>query len=65
MGIFPKPVKLGAGSTRWRASDLEAWENQFRHEVVLQSMVSARSMHIPFYPVTHSTLTGHVSMTFR
>ena len=25
-GKFPKPVKLGAGSTRWRSSDLEAWE---------------------------------------
>lgn len=42
-GNFPKPVKLGAGSTRWRASDLEAWENQFRPEVVVQSMVSART----------------------
>lgn len=41
-GNFPKPVKLGAGSTRWRASDLEVWENQFRHEV-LQSMVSVRT----------------------
>lgn len=42
-GSFPKPVKLGAGSTRWRASDLEAWENQFRPEAVVQSMVSART----------------------
>jgi prophage regulatory protein len=25
-GKFPKPVKLGAGSTRWRSSDIEAWE---------------------------------------
>lgn len=25
-GKFPKPVKLGAGSTRWRSTDLEAWE---------------------------------------
>ncbi len=25
-GKFPKPVKLGGGSTRWRCSDLEAWE---------------------------------------
>lgn len=42
-GNFPKPVKLGAGSTRWRASDLETWENQFRPEVVVHSMVSART----------------------
>lgn len=42
-GKFPKPVKLGAGSTRWRASDLEAWENQFRHEVIVQSVVSTRT----------------------
>lgn len=42
-GNLPKPVKLGAGSTRWRASDLEAWENQFRPEVVVQSMASART----------------------
>ncbi len=42
-GNFPKPVKLGAGSTRWRASDLEAWENQFRPEVVVHSMVSVRT----------------------
>ncbi len=25
-GRFPKPIKLGIGSTRWRYSDLEAWE---------------------------------------
>ncbi len=25
-GKFPKPIKLGAGSTRWRYSDLEMWE---------------------------------------
>lgn len=25
-GKFPKPIKLGAGSTRWRSSDLEDWE---------------------------------------
>ena len=23
---FPKPVKLSPGCTRWRLSDLEAWE---------------------------------------
>ena len=23
---FPRPIKLGAGSTRWRLSDLEVWE---------------------------------------
>lgn len=26
-GQFPKPVKL-AGSTRWRLSDLEKWEQE-------------------------------------
>jgi prophage regulatory protein len=25
-GRFPKPIKLGVGSTRWRFSDLETWE---------------------------------------
>jgi predicted DNA-binding transcriptional regulator AlpA len=25
-GTFPKPVKLSAGVTAWRASDLESWE---------------------------------------
>jgi prophage regulatory protein len=25
-GKFPRPVKLGAASTRWRISDLEEWE---------------------------------------
>jgi prophage regulatory protein len=25
-GNFPPPVKLGVRSTRWRLSDLEAWE---------------------------------------
>ena len=25
-GRFPQPVKLGPGCTRWRASDVEAWE---------------------------------------
>lgn len=25
-GEFPKPVKLSAGCTRWRLSDLLAWE---------------------------------------
>lgn len=23
---FPRPIKLGEGSTRWRLSDLERWE---------------------------------------
>jgi prophage regulatory protein len=23
---FPKPIKLGLGSTRWKLSDLETWE---------------------------------------
>jgi len=23
---FPKPVKLGPSATRWKLSDLEAWE---------------------------------------
>ncbi len=27
-GNFPAPVKLSPGCTRWRLSDLEAWENQ-------------------------------------
>jgi prophage regulatory protein len=26
-GNFPAPVKLSPGCTRWRLSDLEAWEN--------------------------------------
>lgn len=25
-GTFPKPIKLSAGCTRWRAADVEAWE---------------------------------------
>lgn len=25
-GDFPPPVKLSGGCTRWRLSDLEAWE---------------------------------------
>lgn len=25
-GQFPKPVKLSPGCTRWRLSDVEAWE---------------------------------------
>lgn len=25
-GDFPQPVKLGGKCTRWRLSDLEAWE---------------------------------------
>jgi len=25
-GKFPKPIKLGTASTRWRLDDLEAWE---------------------------------------
>lgn len=25
-GKIPKPIKLGEDSTRWRLSDLEAWE---------------------------------------
>ena len=25
-GQFPKPVKLAAGTTRWRLADLEQWE---------------------------------------
>lgn len=25
-GTFPKPIKLSSGCTRWRESDIEAWE---------------------------------------
>ena len=25
-GKFPKPTKLAGGSSRWKLSDLEAWE---------------------------------------
>lgn len=25
-GKFPKPLKLGGGSSRWKLRDLEAWE---------------------------------------
>lgn len=25
-GKFPKPLKLGGGSSRWKLKDLEAWE---------------------------------------
>lgn len=26
-GQFPKPIKLGMGSSRWRLTDLEVWEH--------------------------------------
>jgi len=28
LGNFPAPVRLSAGCTRWRVSDLEKWEAQ-------------------------------------
>ena len=28
-GQFPHPVKLGPGCTRWRSSDVEAWEAEW------------------------------------
>lgn len=31
-GKFPKPVKLGGGSTRWRLIDLQAWEQNHKPE---------------------------------
>lgn len=37
-GKFPNPVKLGGGSTRWRYSDLEIWEqNQVQHSINVNS----------------------------
>lgn len=27
-GTFPRPVKLSKGCTRWRLSDVEAWEEK-------------------------------------
>lgn len=29
-GNFPKPIKLGPNCTRWKLSDLEAWEQSQR-----------------------------------
>jgi prophage regulatory protein len=29
-GDFPKPVKLGGSTTRWRLSDIERWEAELR-----------------------------------
>lgn len=26
-GHFPKPIKISAGCTRWRLTDLEKWES--------------------------------------
>ena len=26
-GQFPKPVRLGGGTTRWKLTDLEQWES--------------------------------------
>lgn len=31
-GRFPKPVSLGENTTRWRVSDLEAWESSLSEE---------------------------------
>lgn len=31
-GKFPKPVKLGSASARWRLVDLEAWEQTRKSE---------------------------------
>jgi prophage regulatory protein len=36
-GNFPKPVKLGAGSTRWRSSDIEDWEQRQIQNCTTQS----------------------------
>lgn len=30
-GRLPKPVKLGPGCTRWRLSEIEKFEADFRH----------------------------------
>ncbi|WP_339819490.1 AlpA family phage regulatory protein [uncultured Paracoccus sp.] len=27
-GAFPKPIKLSPGCTRWKLSEIEAWEAQ-------------------------------------
>ena len=29
-GDFPKPIKLGGSTTRWRLSDIERWEAELR-----------------------------------
>lgn len=29
-GAFPSPLRLTAGCTRWRVSDIEAWEEERR-----------------------------------
>jgi prophage regulatory protein len=31
-GGFPRPIKLSAGCTRWRLSDVERWENEKTQE---------------------------------
>jgi len=31
-GEFPRPVKLSRGCTRWRLSDIEAWEDERQRE---------------------------------
>lgn len=35
-GEFPAPVKLGGRTTRWRLSDIEAWESQCTCEFALE-----------------------------
>lgn len=35
-GDFPKPVKLGGSTTRWRLSDIERWEAELRCSFVTE-----------------------------
>lgn len=35
-GRFPHPIKLQPGCTRWRASDVEAWEAEQAREAVTE-----------------------------
>lgn len=35
-GDFPKPVKLGGSTTRWRLSDIESWEAELRCSFVTE-----------------------------
>lgn len=65
-GVFPKPIKLGGGSIRWRLSDLDDWEQSKRQNDSCQSLLSPTYafLAMPYEFLTDDFLKDPIMMRF-
>lgn len=54
---FPSPVKLSAGATRWRKTDIDAWESN-KSNIEFEPKIVKQKTHIEKTPTVINDLVG-------